>query len=187
MSIQSQAIPTFEVLSFQDVEYAKHYFEIEYHKVGDVLLKPGEVCDKLYFIFNGLISCRSETNEIKWFEAERVMVTEITSFIERLPSEYYLNVVATDAVIVSITNDKLNQLIHKSHKWAIWSYVMMKEFVTRVNHFYLRLRIKDATERYHHFIEAYPWVLERIPLKEIASCLNMSAVSLSRIRSGAQK
>ncbi len=46
---------------------------------------------------------------------------------------------------------------------------------------------KTAEERYLEFIEEYPNLLQRIPLKYLASYLGVTPVSLSRIRNKVAK
>jgi len=44
----------------------------------------------------------------------------------------------------------------------------------------------SASERYHLLIEQEPEILQKVPLRHIASYLGISQVSLSRIRAGIQ-
>lgn len=182
MSLQSQSIPTFGILSFSDIEKVKDKFEIEYHKSGDILLKPGEVSKKLYFIFKGLVSCSSVEGNIIWFEFEKNIAAEIVSFVSQEPSENYLKVAEDDTVLISITYDNINQLFCDYHHWALWGNMLTQQALLRLTEYYRKLHIKDATDRYNELITYVPNLLERVSLKDIASCLGISPVSLSRIR-----
>lgn len=44
------------------------------------------------------------------------------------------------------------------------------------------LRLGDSTEQYRHFVESFPEIARRVPLKHIASFLGITQSSLSRIR-----
>lgn len=46
------------------------------------------------------------------------------------------------------------------------------------------LMSNNAIERYEHFIETYPQILQRVPQKMIASYLGITPESLSRAKKG---
>ena len=48
------------------------------------------------------------------------------------------------------------------------------------------LYLKTAHDKYNWFLEKYPNLIDCVPLKEVASFLNITPVSLSRIRGGRQ-
>jgi len=182
MSLQRCVIPTYGILEPSDIQRAEHLFEIEYFKSGDVLLEPQEISQKLYFIYKGLVTCVTANNDILWFESEKHIFTDPVSFLRREPSENYLRVLDSDTVLVSITFDKFNKLVTQFHQWALWANRMTQDLYVRLFLYYKKLRIKDANKRYQTLIDYVPNLLQRVSLKDIASCIGISPVSLSRIR-----
>ncbi len=184
MSLQSQTVPTFGILKSSDIDAQKDVFVIEYHKAGDILLNPGEKSTKLYFIYSGMVCCQSKDGRIIWFEFEKHVATDTVSFLSQQPSENYLIVKEDNTVLVSITFEKIHQLFLEHHKWALWGNYLTQQALLRLTEYYNKVSIKDATERYQVLISFVPNLLERVSLKDIASCMGISPVSLSRIRAG---
>ncbi len=184
MCLQSQTIPTFAILNSSDIYRIKDEFEIEYHRAGDILLSPGEVSEKLYFIYKGLVVAQNNEERTTWLEMERQVATDIVSFLSRKPSQNYLKVYENDTVLVSITYQKLHQLYSQHHNWALWGTALTQMTMLRMAEFSNKIKIKDASQRYNELLDFYPHLLERVALKEIASCLGINQVSLSRIRAG---
>ncbi len=60
-----------------------------------------------------------------------------------------------------------------------------KSLVKRINVLQKRiimLMSSSASERYQHFVETYPDIIKRVPLKMIASYLGITPEALSRLR-----
>ena len=182
-----ETMPFLDILEMEDLEQASEYFTLETLSSGDIILTPGGICKKLYFIFSGLVFSYNRARNILWYEFEGNAFTDINSFYTQKPSENFIEVAEDRTALLSIKYDKLKNLYKMSHKWALWGTQFKEAEIVRLVSYYESLRVKDASQRYSDLVASYPEALQRIPLGHIASYLGVSQVSLSRIRAGSQK
>ena len=149
-----------------------------------VLLQPGQVARRVYFLETGLV--RGYTllhgREISsWFMPAGEFVISILSFLTQQPSDEYLELLEP-AVVYSITYDQLQRLYRDFPEFnAIGRQLLEKYYVLseqRARH----LRARTATERYELLLRAFPTVFQRVALHHIASHLGMAPETLSRLR-----
>ncbi|MEL6538630.1 MAG: Crp/Fnr family transcriptional regulator [Bacteroidota bacterium] len=185
----SSILPTFDVLQPEDLDLAQGFFKRSVFQAEEYIQKPGRVCSSFWFIESGLVyaQAQDEQERVLWYEFEGSFFTDVVSFCEQIPSTMSIKAAENGTQVVLITYDDLQTLIRKYHAWAIWVVKYQQYELARLTRYYENLRIKDATERYHDLIAAYPELLQRVPLGNLASYLGISQVSLSRIRAGTQK
>jgi CRP/FNR family transcriptional regulator, anaerobic regulatory protein len=189
MYLLAEIIPKLEALKDEDYAIVDGLLTIKEYSAGDVILKNGQICRKIYFIQTGLVYAFSndETERILWYEFEGNSFTDVISFYSQSASNLSIKVAENKTIVASISFNDLNNLYSKHHQWAIWGTRFHQKELLRLTYYYENLRTKDASQRYHELVEAHPEVLQRIPLGHIASYLGISQVSLSRIRAGTQK
>lgn len=152
---------------------------------GNYLIKEGQYGDWWGFVYSGLL--RSFTYDPKGneytnaFFKEGSFTCELVSFYGAAVSP--TNVVAIeDSIIICVnrvTLDKLFQDYPYFEKLGRLLYQKVLVDYKQNNLFRVRL---NAKERYLHFLKNEPELIKRIPLKYIASYLNVTDTSLSRIR-----
>lgn len=157
----------------------------EVYKKGDILLREGKICRKLFFIEKGVLRfyyLNKDGQDIThWFLLENDFITEINSFLQQVESEYYLEVLE-DCTLVSCTFDnyqKISNSFPEVHQ--LWNTILAKillEFGEKIKD----LQFRDAKTRYDNLLIKYPTISQRVALKHIASYLGITQQSLSRIR-----
>lgn len=189
MNSLTEILPKLDVLNDTDIEVVDDSFTIKEYDSGEVILKPGQTCNKLHFIQTGSVYAFSsnETEKVLWYEFEGNSFTDIISFYSQSPSNISIRVAENKTTIASILYDSLEKLYSEHHRWAIWGVKIHQKEILRLTQYYENLRTKDASQRYFELVEIYPEILQRIPLGHLASYLGISQVSLSRIRAGKQK
>ena len=189
MKLLSKIIPRLDILKDNEYTVVDDLFTIKEYSVSDILLKPGQICRKLYFIQTGLVYAfaNDENEKILWYEFEGNSFTDVISFYSQSASNITIRVAENKTIIASISFDDLANLYLKYHSWAVWGTRFQQKELLRLTHYYENLRKKDASQRYNDLVDAHPEILQRIPLGHIASYLGISQVSLSRIRAGTQK
>ena len=183
----AQYIPFSEYLRPDDWALAGGKFQQLAGSREEILVNQGQVCQRLYFIQEGLVYAQRPDGQILWYEAEGEAFTELDSFYCQSPSQTIIKVAEANTRLISIHYRDLEALYTGSHRWALWGIRFQRRELLRLTHYYESLRNKDATQRYRELVEAHPTILQRIPLGHIASYLGISQVSLSRIRAGSQK
>lgn len=157
--------------------------EKSYEK-GDLLLRKGQICTKLYFINAGLTKTFFSSDDkefIMRFFPEYSLFTVVNSFETETPSVY--GIMALEKTTVScIHKSQLETLCRKHHCMetafrkllSIATINMMKRISEMLE--------ENATERYNHFLRDSGHLLQRISLGDLANYLGITQVSLSRIR-----
>ena len=161
------------------------HFEIEQIPKNQVLIKEGQVCNKLYFVEQGVgrsYYLKKDGKEVtQWFFGAGDFMSSADSFFKQSPSFYYLEVLE-DSIFYSKKKKKLDLLVAKHHKMEkfirLLSIEMFSKFVNKLN----AIQFQTARERYDYMIAEFPDITYRVPLSHIASYLGMTQETLSRIR-----
>jgi CRP-like cAMP-binding protein len=174
----------FPVLS----EDAKTAFEKELNSIsvdkGELLEQEGQVCDHLYFIIEGSARSfyRKENKDITVsFSLEGEFLTAMHSFISRKPS--YENIEAMEKTKVArIKYRSLLKLFEKHHDLERTYRLILEQYFVSLEEKLIFTKFKSARDRYLDLMEYRPKVIQRASVGQIATYLDMSIETLSRIR-----
>lgn len=152
---------------------------------NELLLQAGDICRNKVFIAKGLLrmySTDANGNEhIVQFSPEHTWTLDVESYDKETPS--LINIGATEPTEVLLwTKDDFNRLLNEIPELRKLS----QQIISR-NIYYSRQRILTTLsgtpeEKYDDFIQRFPNLLSRMPLRMIASYLGMSIKTLTRIR-----
>ena len=163
---------------FQHLEYPKNYF----------LLKPGKPCKHLWFMIEGAVRyfyTNEQGKEINtWFSLDTQIITDTTSFVHQEPAQESIQLME-DCELYAIEYTALQTLLQKHHSFALW-YIKLVEmhYISQIEDRLADLQFLDAKQRYQKLLNHYPDITNRISLGNIASYLNITQETLSRIRAG---
>ena len=152
------------------------------------LLRAGKVCDHLWYLHRGLARHYYTDEQGKdtnvWFAHEGEIMTEVSSFCHRIPSLESIQLLE-DSEIYALSHKQVYGLLAESHAFALW-YIRLIEvsYVGQIEDRIGDLQFLNAPQRYAKLIERFPDILQRTSLGHIASYLNITQETLSRIRSG---
>ncbi len=168
-----------------DLEAIVNQFECREIARKEFLLKEGERCDFWGFVDTGLVRSYTYTDTGEEYTngciRENGFITESLSFFAR--SKSLVNVVALeDTQLVYITHAKLQKLYKDFPVFEKFARILYEERLAGMKAGILYLVQLDAKSRYLHFVKTQPELLKRVPLKYIASYLNITDSTLSRIR-----
>jgi len=165
------------VQQFQHMEYPKNY----------VLHKQGRVCRHLWFMTKGAIRFFYITDEGRelntWFSLDQQIVTDAPGLVSQTVSRETIQLIE-DSELYAIEYSALQWLLKKHHAVALW-YIKIWElhYVAQVEDRIADLQFLDAKQRYQKLLDHYPGITNRISLGHIASYLNITQETLSRLRS----
>lgn len=151
---------------------------------GSYLLKPGEYCQHYYYIHKGVLRSflKFGRKEITiWINPENEITTSIRSISNNKPSDEFIHALE-DCELVSIPFPAMQQLYEQFPEMNIIGRKLLEEYYAASEERVYICRIPDAGSRYSHFIETRPELVNRIPLKYVASYLGMTLETLSRLR-----
>lgn len=151
---------------------------------GHHLVKEGQRCNYIWFLKKGAVrffenihgACRTTH-----FFVAPSMFTVYHSLITGSPSE--LDIEATsDLIIEALPYDQLKKLYIQSHALERVGRIMAEyQFISEMNRRRMLLNM-DALERYEYLEANQPEVFQQFQLKDIATYLGITPVSLSRLR-----
>ncbi|MDJ0367821.1 Crp/Fnr family transcriptional regulator [Hymenobacter sp. H14-R3] len=152
---------------------------------GELLLREGSQCDFWGFVGVGLVRAYTHTatgeEYTNGFVREGGFLTEIVSFYTQAPALENL-VALEDTILIYTSFSKLQQLFKEFAGFEKFGRILYEQLLTQLKQRILyRIRF-DAQTRYLHLVETQPDLLRRVPLKYLASYLNMTDSTLSRVR-----
>lgn len=163
---------------FEYLEYPKNYF----------LLKQGRPCKHIWILVKGAVRHFFTNEEGKesnvWFSLDTDIVADAPSFVNQTPSYESIQLLE-DSDLYAIDYNNLQSLLQKHHSFALWYIKMVEQFyVSQIEERIGDLQFLDAKQRYTKLLEKLPDITNRISLGHIASYLNITQETLSRIRAG---
>lgn len=172
-------------LSTEELEEVISHFEEVKMPKNTILIRQGEVCDKLYFMTKGIARSyylKADGKEVtQWFFSVGKFMTSADSFFQQTPSLYYLETLE-DCTLYQASKTSMDMLFSKYHKMEQLGRLVSIEMLTKVINKLNAIQFQTAKERYDYMLAEFPDIVPRIPLGHIASYLGMTQETLSRIR-----
>ena len=162
----------------------RSFTKIMTYKAGEFILKEGEVCNRACLVAKGLTRSfyLNEGLDItSRFMEEGFIVTSWPSYYTQKPGNEFIEAVE-DTVLACINHTDTQQLYIDFPE----SNIIGRRQVEYA--FYLSeqrtqmLRKHTAEEKYKFFLDHHSTLLQRVPLKHIATYLGMNEETLSRVR-----
>ncbi len=183
MKLKEILINFFE-LDEMDWQIASSLFYEETIPKGEYYLKENQFCKKLSFVEVGLFRLFSNVNGIErniHFFAENDFVSDYFGFLTQTQSIRPIQALE-DSMILSIRKEQLMELYCTSKKWErVGRLLAESAFLTSVVATD-RLLQDSFDARVKSFIEETPNLIQRVPQYMIASYLNMTPETLSRVK-----
>ena len=151
---------------------------------GEMILKEGEVCESIYYIDKGLIRQFYYKNDKELTEhigADGEIFMCIESLFKEEPTKLQVEALEP-SVIYLIPKHKLEQVaLHNVNIQILYRKILEESLIISQVHADL-LRFETAQNRYKRLCKMKPQVVLRAPIVYIASYLQMTPETLSRVR-----
>jgi len=151
---------------------------------GQVIISPGDVSTKTFFVTDGLLRCYSIDSKGKvniiQFAPELWWLSERNSFFNE-PSDFFIDAIEATTVLIIPRNYFNDSAVHVPCLHDLNNNMLnnsIRFMQKRIN----MLLSATAEERYLDFIRLYPNLTLRVPQWMIASYLGITPESLSRVR-----
>jgi len=172
---------------FQNPEIASAMKEIvtyrEFPK-KHILFKEGDVCDCFYVIISGITRMfylKEGVDITVHFSTKNEGVGVYESFVKQNKSKFNIET-QTDVKLYEISYQKFNDLLNTNSDVERYYRFFIQQLhinlIDRVNESYF----SNAKERYEKLLIQKPELFQKIPLKHLATYLNITPETLSRIR-----
>lgn len=183
-SVLAEHIHKHTGISDEELTDLRTYFTVEQVQKHSVTSYLGEVERRLYFIADGVLRA--------WFENDGEDRTvafiykgfwggSFGSFLSGKPSPYEIQSM-TEVLMLCITREGLDKALYHCPSFAIYYRNLLQDVVVGMQFRERELMASDARERFERFINQSAFLLQHVPQKYIASYLNMSPETFSRMR-----
>lgn len=171
-------------LTEEDVTRLSALGEVRHFSPNEHIVRMGELNDHIYIVTQGIWReyCFNDGEEATiWFNVTGEITFTVLGYVCQKPSHMFIESI-TDSEAICISRKKLEELYNTSITFANLGRRILESLAIQYEYMHLEMWRKSALERYISLLEEYPEVIERIPMKYIASYLGVTAQSLSRIR-----
>ena len=173
-----------EMNDLQRTELEPHLVVLDCAK-GDALLHQGVHDMEQYFVLDGILKrvvTNAEAKEmILRFADEGDMETSYAAWRLNTPTPYSI-VCLTKARVAKLPMPVWVAFLDQHPQFkATFEYQVMR-LMSEIMAHTITLHLLDGPGRVHRFVRKHPELAERIPKKELANYLNLSAETLSRMK-----
>lgn len=151
---------------------------------GDVVLPEGETCRHMYFVERGMVRqyyYKGGRDVTEHFSYEGRIVICIESFLKQEPSRLIVEALENSR-LYGIPYDDLQELADENKEIELLFRKIMEHALISSQVYADSQRFENATERYLRLLDTKPEILLRAPMLHVASYLQMSPETLSRVR-----
>ena len=173
------------ILNPDEIEHITAVTVVHLLKAGDHFFTPGEIADKLGFVDSGVFRVYIPGGEFeeatKYFMRKNQFMMELESFYDNSPATSGIQAV-TEARLLTITRKEWTRLSEEIPKLFLLTKSLTEAALInkiRDNDF---LSFGTAAQKYKEFVKRYPDLALSVPQQYIASYLQITPQSLSRIR-----
>lgn len=156
----------------------------------DYLVKQGNVSNELFIIMSGCVREYFEdahANEINtWFGIENAIAVSTYSFFSLKPSLTNIQALEDTETIV-IRQEDIQKLFNQFHEIERLGRLLAEQYLVQIDEIKIILQTLSAKQRYEYILQHKPELVQRIPLKYLASFLGIKLETLSRVRGQKQK
>ena len=152
-------------------------------KKDTILLEEGKICRYLYFLESGLLRffiMKNGNDVTKYFTDVPYCFTSIRSFEAQIPATESIETLE-DTVLWAMSAENVKTLFNLP-AWNTFARKLIQEVQTYTDEILEDLQTETAENRYKKMLFDNDPLLQRVPLKHIASYLGIAPQSLSRIR-----
>ncbi|MFT3680210.1 MAG: Crp/Fnr family transcriptional regulator [Ferruginibacter sp.] len=180
-----QHISRFVPLDDDDIRAVLNHTSRVSAKKKSVLLKEGHVSKRLFFVEKGCLRLYfindKGIEQITQFAIEDWWLTDYMSYTTRNPSQFYIQAIENTELYALDQTEQEELLKAVPALERYFRLVLQKAYAAA------QVRLKflhdfSKEESYHHFVNAFPGFVQRIPQYMLASYLGFTPEYLSELR-----
>jgi CRP-like cAMP-binding protein len=152
---------------------------------GTILLHKGDTCNFGYKVISGCLKSyvidNSGKEHILQFAPEEWFISDMDSFFNNKPSNIFIDAIE-DTEFLKLGKPEFEDLSKPDSNTLKEQNLKMIKNLISLNRRLIGLLSATAEERYFEFLQTYPNMVQRLPLKLIASYIGITPEYLSEIR-----
>jgi CRP-like cAMP-binding protein len=161
------------------------YFKTIKKSKNDILLSNGKNSQASYFVKKGclrLFYIDEQGKDItRYIAFENQFATELVSFITNQPAQDSIQVVENSELLYILHKD-FRHLMTIIPKWKDFYTIYLEKAYVNNSKRLISFTTLDASDRYKQLFQINPNIVKRLPNKIVASYINISQETLSRVK-----
>ena len=149
---------------------------------NELILKEGDICTNIYWVVKGLVRqfyFKNDKELTEYMATENSIVMCIESLFQEQPTRLQIKAIEP-TVMIAMPKADLEAVAMKS----VYRKILEESLILSQHHADM-LRFESAQDRYQKLVKNQPQLVLRAPLVYIASYLQMTPETLSRVRTAA--
>ena len=172
-------------VSPSELEIILSYFKPYRAKKNEMLIEQGQVGQRTFFVGTGCLRIFFNNEQgqdtTRYIAFENNFATALVSFITGEPSQEFIQAVENSELLY-ISQQDFYHLLKIIPSWdKFYRIYLAKAYVNNTNRL-MSFVTMNAKERYRLLLQENPAVVIRLPNKLVASYLNISQETLSRLK-----
>ena len=167
------------------VEKLKPLVSLREIPAGDDLITQGMVTDNVFLVKSGAFrnySYYDGKEKTRWFGIEGDVFTSMFSYSKGEPAMSSVTALL-DSVVYEAPIEEIKRLILEDSEWALWAAQYCLDGLYHLERRYTYLGWGDAYTRYRNLMKYKSFhLLNNVPLQVIATYLDVSPQTISRVR-----
>lgn len=152
---------------------------------GTILLKEGEICTSGYLVVKGCLKSyvhdASGKEIIVQFAPENWIISDLDSVTNKTKSNLTIQAIE-DSIIKEVSYESVFTMENLPKDTLLAINEKFKRNIISLNRRLIAILTTSAEQRYMEFQKTYPSLVQRVPLKQIASYIGITPEYLSEIR-----
>jgi CRP-like cAMP-binding protein len=166
-----------------DLDTILSNFKIRQVKKGQLILKRGQIAYQYFYIKSGALRFffgEFDEQFTAWIVFQNEFFTEISSLNPQKPTRFNIEAIENTELIY-IDRQEMEMLYKQLPAWQEFGRITWEAMAVRMIDQIIGFQTLSAEERYLQFM-ANSSLIQRVPVKQIASYLGITPNALSRIR-----
>ena len=154
---------------------------------GELILKEGDTCRDIYWVAKGLVRqfyYKNEKELTEYMTTENSIVMSIESLFKEEPSRQQIQALEPTILFALPKAALEREAVRNVNIQMLYRKILEESLIISQVHADM-LRFESAQERYAKLVKRSPQLVLRAPLVYIASYLQMTPETLSRVRTSA--
>lgn len=184
MNILSNAFKPLELTIDKHPEFFDSWEEVDFKK-GEFVCEQGQIERHFYVVITGVLAIylidKNGDKRVIGFSFDGSFSGVYDSYLDESPSNYYLEALS-DCRLLRLSKANYDRLFELYPEFNYWGRIVHQQLLIGRVKREVELMTLSSEERYKAFMNRIPEPLTRIPQKYLASYLNMTPETFSRMR-----
>lgn len=174
----------YSTMTYDELDVLEDILVPMHYAKGKKILSSGEVCKNIYYIHTGLIRqyyMKNDREVTEHMGVDGSIFMSIQSLFQEIPTQQEIVALENTYLFAMPKRELEHVALHNNNIQILYRKILEESLILSQVHADL-VRFETAHDRYVRFCKLMPQVALRAPLVYIASYLQMTPETLSRVR-----